>query len=145
MPLNLDLWCLSKYVSGLLKVSFNALDLIIIILRDCVYNPLPLFLSLDILKVLCTDLFCYLCAMSVMLYLVWPCILVVTCLERADLLALLCVVFSSVLSLSHMMPLVRCGIWLYWFQIFAFFLILIWLLNDLRSRTYCNTMFEKID
>ena len=38
-----------------------------------------------------------------------PCSLVVTCWERADLLTLLCVVFSCVLSLSHMVSRVRCG------------------------------------
>ena len=30
-----------------------------------------------------------------------PCSLVITCLERSDLLALLCVVFFCVVSLSH--------------------------------------------
>ena len=33
-----------------------------------------------------------------------PCSLVVTCWERADLLAVMCVVFSYVLSLSQMFP-----------------------------------------
>ena len=37
------------------------------------------------------------------------CSLVITCWESADLLALLCVVFSCVLSLSHMVSRVRCG------------------------------------
>ena len=31
-----------------------------------------------------------------------PCSLMLTCMERADLLALLCVIFSCVLTLSHM-------------------------------------------
>ena len=35
--------------------------------------------------------------------------LVATCWERADLLAHLCVMFSFVLSLSHMLSSVRCG------------------------------------
>ena len=39
-----------------------------------------------------------------------PCSLVVTCWERADLLALLCAMFSCVFSLSHMVSHVRCGI-----------------------------------
>ena len=38
-----------------------------------------------------------------------PCSLVVTCLEKADLLALLIVVFSGDLSLSYMVLWVRCG------------------------------------
>ena len=38
-----------------------------------------------------------------------PCSLVVTCWERADLLALLCVVLYCVLSLSHTVFRVRCG------------------------------------
>ena len=49
-----------------------------------------------------------------------PCSLVVTCLERTDLLALLYIMFSCVLSLSHMVSWVRCGTWLYWFLIIAF-------------------------
>ena len=36
-----------------------------------------------------------------------PCSIVVICWERADLLALLCVVFSCFLSLSHMVFLAR--------------------------------------
>ena len=43
-------------------------------------------------------------------------------LGRADLLALWYVMFSCVLSLSHMVSWVRCGTWLYRFLIFAFFL-----------------------
>ena len=45
-------------------------------------------------------------------------------LGRDDLLALLCVMFSCVLSLSHMVfwVRVRCGTLLYWFLIVAFFL-----------------------
>ena len=35
--------------------------------------------------------------------------LVVTCWESADILALLCVMFSCVLSLSHMVSRVSCG------------------------------------
>ena len=52
------------------------------------------------------------------------CSLVVTCWERADLLALL-YVLSCVLSLSHVVSWVRCGTWLYRFLIFAFFLTLL--------------------
>ena len=44
---------------------------------------------------------------------------VITCWERADLLALLCVVFSCILSLSHMVSRVSCGTWLYRFLVFA--------------------------
>ena len=39
-----------------------------------------------------------------------PCSLVVTCCERADLLALVYMIFSCVLSLSNMVSWVRCGI-----------------------------------
>ena len=45
----------------------------------------------------------YYCVMSVL------CSLLTTCWLRADLLALLCVMFLSVLSLSHMVPWARCG------------------------------------
>ena len=48
-----------------------------------------------------------------------PCSIVVTCWERADLLYMM---FSCVSSLSHMVSLVSCGILLYGFLIFAFFL-----------------------
>ena len=37
------------------------------------------------------------------------CTLVVTCWERANLLALLYVMFSCVLSLSHVVSWVKCG------------------------------------
>ena len=37
------------------------------------------------------------------------CSLVVTCWELANLLALLCVILSCVLSLSHVVSMVRCG------------------------------------
>ena len=50
-----------------------------------------------------------------------PCGLVVSCWERANLLALLCVMFSCVLSLS-LVSWVRCGICLYLFLIIAIFL-----------------------
>ena len=40
-----------------------------------------------------------------------PCSLVVTCWERAGLLALVCVMFSCVLSLSHMVS------WVLWYLI----------------------------
>ena len=39
-----------------------------------------------------------------------PCSLVVTCWEKADLLALLYVMFSCVLSLSHIVSWIGCGI-----------------------------------
>ena len=54
-----------------------------------------------------------------------PCSLVVTCWERADLLTLLTWYFLSFLSLSCVVSWVRCGIWLYRFQLFAFFLTLL--------------------
>ena len=52
------------------------------------------------------------------------CSLVVTCLERADLLALLYVVIYCVLSLPDGVPWVKCGTWVYWLLIFASFLTL---------------------
>ena len=68
------------------------------------------------------DLLCYLCfAFVCHTVLSVLCNLVVTYWERADLLALLYMMFSCVLSLSHMVSWVRCGIGLYRFRIFAFF------------------------
>ena len=52
------------------------------------------------------------------------CSLVVTCWERADLLALLYVMFYCVLSLSNGVAWVNCGTWVYRFLIFASFLTL---------------------
>ena len=49
------------------------------------------------------------------------CILVVICWERANLLALLYVMFSCVLSLTHVLSMVRCSTLVYQFLIFAFF------------------------
>ena len=54
-----------------------------------------------------------------------PCSLVITCLARANLLALLYVTFSCVLSLSNVVPWVRCGTCLYQFLIFAVLLTFI--------------------
>ena len=51
------------------------------------------------------DIFCYLCFVLVML----SCSLVVTCLERADLLALLYVEIYCVLSLPDGVSWVKCG------------------------------------
>ena len=67
------------------------------------------------------DLFCYLCFVFVF---VIPCSLVVTCWEKVDLLALFCVMFLCVLSLSHTVLWVRCGTWLYCFLVVVFFLTL---------------------
>ena len=50
-----------------------------------------------------------------------PFSLVITCLERTDLLAPLKLMFPCVLLLFHMVSRVRCGTCLYWFLIFAFF------------------------
>ena len=58
--------------------------------------------------------------------------LVVTCWKRANLLALLYVIFSCVLSLSHVVSWVRCGTWLYRFLICAFWLTFI------KSDYVCN-------
>ena len=51
------------------------------------------------------------------------CCLVVTCWERADLLALVCDVLTVFLSLFHVVSWVRCGTLLYRFLIFAALLI----------------------
>ena len=63
------------------------------------------------------------------------CSIVVTCLERANLLVLLYVIFSCVLSLSHVVTGVRCGTWLFRFLIFAFLLTTIFRLDS------CACMF----
>ena len=49
---------------------------------------------------------------------------VVTCWERADLLALVCVVYYEFVTFL-LVSWVRCGTWLYWFLIFAPLLTLI--------------------
>ena len=68
------------------------------------------------------DHFCYLCFVFVTL----SCLLQ-SCghlLGKGYLLALLCVVFSCVLSLSHVLSWVRCGTCFYGFRIFASLLTL---------------------
>ena len=65
------------------------------------------------------DHLCYLCLVFVMLSR-----LSIACWERADLLALVCDV-KSVLSLSHVVSWVRCGICLYRLLIFPAFLAFI--------------------
>ena len=52
------------------------------------------------------------------------CSLVVTCLERADLLALLYAVIYCILSLPDGVSWVKCGTWVYRLLIFASFLTL---------------------
>ena len=54
-----------------------------------------------------------------------PYSLVITCWERADRLAPLCVVFPFVFVTTHIVSLVWCGTWLYRFLIFASFSTLI--------------------
>ena len=61
------------------------------------------------------------------------CCLVATCLERADLLALVGDVYCILFLLSHVVSLVRCGTWLYRFLIFAVFLTSI-IVHALLSR-----------
>ena len=62
-----------------------------------------------------------------------PCSLAVTCCERADLLALLFVMFSCVFSLSHMVSRARYGTRLYRFMIFASLLHLILIILVLNN------------
>ena len=49
---------------------------------------------------LIVDLFWYLC--FVFVFVILSCSLVITCQESADLLALLCAIFSYVFVISHM-------------------------------------------
>ena len=56
---------------------------------------------------------CLLCFVRVCLY-----VLLVTCWERADLLALVCGVFCEFVTFP-LVSWVRCGTWLYLFLIFA--------------------------
>ena len=66
---------------------------------------------------------CYLCFVLVChTVLSVPCNLVVTCRERADLLALLYVLFLSVFSLFNTVTWVRCRTWFYRLLIFALLL-----------------------
>ena len=51
---------------------------------------------------------------------------VVTCWERADLLALVCVVSNCEFVTFPLVSWVRCGTWLYRFLIFAPLLTLVW-------------------
>ena len=55
----------------------------------------------------------------------FPCSLVITCWERADLLPVLHVMFLCFWSLSYMVSRFTRGNWLYWFLIFAIFLTLL--------------------
>ena len=50
-----------------------------------------------------------------------PCSHVITCWEKADLLALLCAIFPGILSLYHILSLVGYGTLLYRFLINALF------------------------
>ena len=50
-----------------------------------------------------------------------PCSLVITCWERADLLAIFSAMFSCVLTRSHTVSRVWCDTWLYRCLIFVFF------------------------
>ena len=68
----------------------------------------------------CSDL-CLLCLCAS----VYMCF-VVTCWERADLLALVCGVFCEFVTFP-LVSWVRCGTWLYWFLIFAPLLTLLML------------------
>ena len=70
------------------------------------------------------------------------CCLVVTCWERADLLALVCDVYC-VLILSHVVSWVRCGTWLYRFLIFAVFLTLFYAVILLDSSSWLYVYIYK--
>ena len=71
-----------------------------------------------------------------------PCCLVITCLERADFLALLCIVVLCVLSLSHMVFRVRYGTWLYRFPIPVFLSnYIIYTMHNKFSNFLCFASF----
>ena len=61
------------------------------------------------------DHFCYLCFVFGMLSCPFTAAFWSPAGQRANLLALLCVMFSCVLSLSHVVSCVRCGAWFYRF------------------------------
>ena len=63
------------------------------------------------------------------------------CWTRANLLALLCVVFCCVLSLSHVVIWVGCGTWLYWVLIFAFLLTFIFNILAFWCSVLCSFLF----
>ena len=69
------------------------------------------------------------------------CSLVVTCWERADILALLCAEFCCVLSLSHVVSWVGSGTWLYRFLIFASPPLLFCTLQRSRTESWQNREF----
>ena len=79
------------------------------LIQATILSP-PVMFLLTVQGTSFVDLFCYLCFMFVChTVLSVPCNFVVTCLERTDLLTRLFVMFSCVLSLSHMVSWVRCG------------------------------------
>ena len=72
------------------------------------------------------------------------CSLVITCWERDNLFALVCVMFYCVLSLSHVVSWVRCGTWLYRFLIFASLLTLIFICDiTLFYPIYSSNLLEE--
>ena len=58
---------------------------------------------------------------------------VVTCWERADLLALICGVFCEFVTFP-LVSWVRCGTWLYRFLIFATLLLFLLIISEARER-----------
>ena len=69
------------------------------------------------------------------------CSLVVTCWDRANFLALLCVELCFVLSLSHVVALVRSGTWLYRFL--AFDALLTFMCNHVWRHSAKNLLCFK--
>ena len=83
-------------------------------------------------------LFCLVFAMSLCAS-VYMCF-VVTCWERADLLALVCGVYCEFVTFP-LVSWVRCGTWLYRFLIFAPFLTLLYFSNDIPERIFRKSWF----
>ena len=88
------------------------------------FKPSSIFLKTGPLRYcFCTILYVT-CVISVVAVFSVPSSLVIVCWERTDPCPFR-MRFSCVLSLSHMVYRVGCGIWLYRFLIFGFFLTLI--------------------
>ena len=95
--------------------------------HNLLFTPVKILLTVPRRCFFCGSfLFYALCFVSVV-YVVLSCLYcspVITCWEKVDRWALLCLMFSCVLSLSHVVSSARCGTWLYRLLIFAFFLTL---------------------
>ena len=66
------------------------------------------------------------------------CSRVITCWERIWPWLPCAWCFLAFLSLSHMVSRVRCGTWLYWFLILAFFFTLNWTCEQIKWASACE-------